>query len=575
MTSVTIVKHVTFSPDGKLLAVGTTIGIWLYDAETFEVIRFINTDSWADRLIFAPDGRQLFARVGITAIAMWEIANGKLVHWIDLGDTVKAYRIGDVPLVAISGDKPQVELRNMQNGTLVKAQSGFADAVFVAAFSPDGSLLAVGLRDQTIQVWDIQTDAVLSIPTGHGSLIECLAFTPDGRFLASGAIDKTVRLWDTRTGKPVHIMEGHLATVSSLAFSPDGKTLASGAQDRTIKLWDVETGSLIHTLADSISFVETLAFTPDGKVLASSGRFDETVQLWDVGMGKPVETLVDYGEVWAQVISPANVVFATSGNEIQLWNINTGRQERTIKGHKDDIFFLALSADGKTLASCERAYRGVWVWDLVTETWTQIETGFDCWGTGLSPDGQLVAVAVTYRTSWVYDVQSGERLNIIGSGSSLLFSADGKRLITGPSGGIDVWDAPAEERLVYINLPGGSIRGMAVSPNDKLAAAGDTEGVIHLVDLEKGKIIRRLEGLAGDIVSVAFSPDGAIAAACVESGRARPLIGLWDVQAGELLSVPVMEKHSVHRIFFTPDGTLLLSVGGDGVTRLWGIPPSR
>ena len=74
---------------------------------------------------------------------------------------------------------------------------------------------------------------------GHTDMVTSVAFSPDGTTLASGSRDNTVRLWDAKTVKRKQIFAGHTDMVTSVAFSPDGTTLASGSDDGTVLLWNV------------------------------------------------------------------------------------------------------------------------------------------------------------------------------------------------------------------------------------------------------------------------------------------------------------------------------------------------
>ncbi len=589
-------RQVAFSPDGKLLAVGTTIGIWLYDAETLDEIRFIETPTWVSGMAFSADGSRLFAQTGAAIVWTWDTGTGECLNeWRLQGDVpgeslsrrAVTFSPGDTGLIAVS-EYEKIWIWDLNQEKRLHTLEGHTSQVESLTFSSDAKFLASASLDKTVRIWDVETGLLLHTLT-HTDYVVSLVFSPDDAILVSGLANGQIWTWDTRSGTHLQVLTGHTSSVDCLAFAPattshnsEHLVLASGSGDFTVRMWDVETSTLVQTLPKHDFMVTGIAFSSDGSILISLELFDDLLRVWDARTGKLVNSITGYDEVWARAISSTNIVFATSGSEIQLWDVSTGRQERTIKGHTGDVTSLALSANGKTLASCERAYRGVWVWDLASETRTQIETGSDCWGIGLSPDGRLVAVAVDRSVSYVYDVQNGERLHIIGRGSSLFFSPDGKRLITGADGGIDVWDVPTEERLTRISLPDDASGLMSISSNNKMAAVGTREGVVILVDIEEGKIIRSLEGLGGDVKNVAFSPNGAVVAACVRSyvalpDQARTAIKLWDVRTGELLNVPAMEGYigETYKVFFTPDGKLLVSVGGDNATRLWGIPPSE
>jgi WD40 repeat protein len=65
-------------------------------------------------------------------------------------------------------------------------------------------------------------------------------FNRDGSVIASGGIDKTIQIWDVKTGKSMQILNQHEAPVLSLSFNPKDETLVSGSADRTVKVWQLQ-----------------------------------------------------------------------------------------------------------------------------------------------------------------------------------------------------------------------------------------------------------------------------------------------------------------------------------------------
>jgi WD40 repeat protein len=187
------------------------------------------------------------------------------------------------------------------------------------AWSPDGRILA-SVTDGPINLWDVA--AVKKIGT-LGESANSVAWNPRGKTLASANFDGTVSIWDASTTEQRHALEGHDLAVLTVAYSPDGKVLASGSHDGAIKLWDAASGKNTsnldgHVDAAMVSLalvlqpaVCSVAFNLDGKILASGSR-DKTIKLWDVTSGKNIATL---------------------------------------KGHSDTVNSVAFSRDGKTLAS--------------------------------------------------------------------------------------------------------------------------------------------------------------------------------------------------------------------------------
>jgi len=113
-----ITGDVVFSPDGRYLAVGTSLGIELRDAETLELVQFFwGHIGWVSSVAFSPDGRVLASGFDDGTIKLWNVDTGRKLY------TLK----------------------------------GHADKVWSVAFSPDGRILASGSLDGTIKLWDPRT----------------------------------------------------------------------------------------------------------------------------------------------------------------------------------------------------------------------------------------------------------------------------------------------------------------------------------------------------------------------------------------------------------------------------------
>ncbi|PLW35816.1 hypothetical protein PCANC_20976 [Puccinia coronata f. sp. avenae] len=91
--------------------------------------------------------------------------------------------------------------------------------VTLVCVSPDGSLLAAGLLDTVVWLWDTLNGLLLNKLKGHKDLVYSVAFSTDGKFLVSGCIDKSLKLWDLSTlnwdGNPPFINTSLLAAAKN------------------------------------------------------------------------------------------------------------------------------------------------------------------------------------------------------------------------------------------------------------------------------------------------------------------------------------------------------------------------
>jgi WD40 repeat protein len=274
---------VAYSPDGGILAVGSSLGIQLFTSSDLQLSRFIPTKSWVRALAFSPDGSLLASGSYDSTVRLWSPSNGTL--WRKLtghSGWVRALAFSpDGRLLATASDDNTVRLWRVADGTAVRIYDQRTAGVRSVAFSPDGQLLATGGYDKVIRLWSVTDGNLVKELAGHTNWVRCLAFSPDGAWLASGGFDATVRLWRVADGKLVKTVQEHSSSVLGLAFSPDGSLLASASVDTTVRLWTMPALESYDLLKDHTDFVYGVAFSPDGKSLASAAA-DNTVRVWSV-----------------------------------------------------------------------------------------------------------------------------------------------------------------------------------------------------------------------------------------------------------------------------------------------------
>jgi WD40 repeat protein len=202
------------------------------------------------------------------------------------------------------------------------------------------------------------------------SAVVALAVSPDGKKLAIGR-ENRVQVHDL--GKPdqpvLTTLEGHKDLVQSLAWSPDGKTLATGGY-RTVLVFDASTWQVTHTLAAPLEGrVTAMAFLPDTAtlVLADGAQGQRgLVHFWPLGEGKPAATIEAHTDnILSLALSRDGKLLATGGADFmaKVWDVASRKETAKLEGHTNHVLALAFNPDGTQLAT-GGADKELKVWDV-------------------------------------------------------------------------------------------------------------------------------------------------------------------------------------------------------------------
>ncbi len=375
-------ESLVFSPDGKTL-VSASSEITFWDAATGRQIRKLTEISDFGKLDFSPDGKLLALgsnSVKEYALHLLDAATGQQVRKL----TGRASPISSVAFSAdgrllASGRRTNIartdtiKLWDTSTGQMVRTLNGNSYSVKDVAFSKDGRLAAgAGIE---VRFWDAATGQMLRLIKDNPRQADALAFSADGLTLATGDRNGSIKLWDVAAEKSTHLLNGHSNGVLALAFSPNGKILASAGHDKTAKLWNVATGQLLQTLSGHTNNVYAVAFSPDGQTVASGGLY-QPVKLWDVQTGQLLKTLPTFPAGTSFRLS--SLAFSPDGKSLAggiiqlvsnvggvlLWDAATGNLRNHLK-EASDVSSVAFSADGKIIAAGTQEST-IGLWDAAT-----------------------------------------------------------------------------------------------------------------------------------------------------------------------------------------------------------------
>jgi WD40 repeat protein len=479
------VSEVAFSPDGKFLAVATSIGIWLYDTRTLEELALLTGHtSGVNSVSFSPDGRTLASGSGDDTVKLWSVSERKEIatlkghSWDVLSvsfspdgsvlasgsedGTVKLWSVSERKEIATfkgkgRPEKPEERVASIPDmeaalRALLSGHSEHTGRVCLVSFSPYGSMLASGSWDGTVKLWSVSERK--EIATFNTGIVLSVSFSPDGRVFASGrSYGGIVKLWSVSERKEIATFKGHTSEVTSVSLSPDGSVLASGSMDGTVKLWSVSERKEIATLKGHSWDVLSVSFSPDGSVLAS-GSWDGTVKLWSVSERKEIATLKGHiSDVTSISFSSDGRTLAggTLDGTVKLWSVLERKEIATFEGHTSEVTSVSFSPDGKMLAS------GSLSSDATVKLWSVSERK---------------EIATLKGHSW--DVLS------------VSFSPDGSVLASGSGDGtVKLWSVSERKEVATLKGHTSAVTSVSFSPGGKVLASGSEDGTILLWDLKR------------------------------------------------------------------------------------------
>lgn len=509
-------QYAVFSPNGQIIATVLADGkVKLWDADSENEIQVPGPIEAMNSVHFSPDGKRLVTVTNGNLPRIWDVETGSELRQFPghLDFVSLAVFSPDSSRILTASDDGTARIWNALTGEELLALT-HDDWVWHAAFSADGKRVVTSSSAHAF-VWNAETGEKLFTLNGYVSTVHVAAFSPDGSMLATGSYDRKIIVWDANTGEALFTLAGHTGSVFSLAFSADGAKLFSGGDDGTLRIWDV---TLERGEALTIPFPqrgEKILFTPNGSVLAAITGGE--LKLWNADNGNELRNFSSDGRfVTAFALSPNGSLLAAARDDftVTLYNPGSTADLRHWSAHTGLINALAFSPDSKRLATGSSDYKAI-LWDVANETPTLLFTfnlPVGVQSLAFNSDGTRLVIGLQNGTVRVRDFSTGDDILNLNAHedtvTSVAFSADDRLLITASlDGTARIWDAKTgAERQVLTHT--NTVTAAGFNLDGTRVATASRDGTTKLWDLETGQELLTFPGDGSGVNSLSFSPDG-------------------------------------------------------------------
>ena len=284
-------------------------------------------------------------------------------------------------------------------------------------------------------------------------------------------------------------LRGHGGPVRSVAVSADGQSAITGSFDTSAIRWSLARNSAEQVLRFHDSAVNAVAII-DAERQATGGE-DGKIAIWRNGNPLPERTYEGHtAPIVSLAVSPDGKWLASGSwdRTVRLWSL-AGDEKRLLEGHNQNVNGVTFTRDGKFLVSAS--------YDLTLRIWPLA-----------GGDPQVVALPTPLNA-----------VAVTGDGEIVSAGADGHIFFVGVDG----------KQLAEIDVTNGPIISITTSPNGALLAAAGIRGSVAVIDRKERKILRTLVGPGLPVWSVAFYADNRT----LLTGGSDSLVRRWDALTGD------------------------------------------
>jgi WD40 repeat protein len=591
--------EIGLSPDDRWMAVRSTVGVRLFDTQTWDPLELDHSYQYVSQMTFSPDGNLLAIRIpAVNEIEIWHVTEARLIQRIVIpGKPSTPVGLSFTP----QGDRlvgssfREIDIWRVNDGKLIQSFEAPKEGRFKSTtISDDGTFLAAvlaGNRGSGITAWYLDDQGSFTeYRVGDGIMFDAGQFSPTGQYGALISEEQKLILWQSLRD-PQMLELNNSGYISNFAWMPNanGYMLVTGGSNGDVMFWDSTTGELLTTLPASDGGAAKLLQTDaegnwlvvvdengsmgvwslaDEKLawVVKSAGGDEPIQItisadgarvyglfssgrvrvWDMQDGQEIQMLENFttGKVLDLTFSPDNnwIVASLENEMVKFWQQGGGEDTSILLDQRARADSVVFAGDQTRLAVGVGGFISKERYDDTVEVWD-------------------------WKNAEVLQQFAGEQEEVPGCSvfrNRVAFSSDGSLLASiSHDFTVNVWDTEGQKLWKTLRGHTQPILDMTISADGTMLASASLDGTIRLWRLSDGKEQQVIQGEPLGMLTVAFSPDGQL----VAGSSVYSVVSLWDTHGRLVRTMDGKMKDSA-MLTFSPDGSLIAAGSNEGLL-LW------